>query len=267
MLRRAGFRGSWYPYGPAENEEIVGSGRSHGNAIAAVLPHAGLMYSGSLIRSFFDQLPQNADRAILLSPSHYFRIPPGKIVTSSFTEAETPCGPIPARRLDADCCIEANEAIAAEHGLEMFLPFLGRRGMEVSFGIVSQLDEGDAKRFAAGLLPLLAPGTVLIASSDFTHYGRRFGYAPYGQDAKQRVLEHDAEAAGMLAEGRGEEAYRRFRSSTICGIAPAAIVAEASSQLGLEGEEGPHATSLDEGGGSDGDFVSYRTVIWRKADD
>src|SRR5438552_3977149 len=44
-------------------------------------------------------------------------------------------------------------------------------------GVVA-VEPGDAAALAAALRSLLEPGTLLVASSDLTHYGRRFDYLP-----------------------------------------------------------------------------------------
>ncbi len=265
MIRKARFRGTWYPYDSASCEVFTGNMEGHGNAAAAVLPHAGLFYSGALIKSFFDIIPEDAERVIILSPSHYFRLPSGTVVTAGFTESETPFGNVKTEKLDIPG-IERDDVIAAEHGLEMFLPFIGRRGgLTVSYGVISSLREADeAAEIAARLLPLIDSHTLLIASSDFTHYGKRFNYTPYASDAETKVAEHDSAAAALLASGNGKAAYKTYRDSTICGIAPASIAAETAALLGLRGERGKSSTSLDMDEQEDGDdFVSYQTVIWR----
>lgn len=267
MIRKARFAGLWYPAEKEALEAITGDMQGSGPYDAAVLPHAGLMYSGILIRSVLSRIPIDTERVIILSPSHYFHLPPSLLATSSFSEAETPFGMLRCSPLDIPDAVLCNEAVAAEHGVEMFLPFIRRRGdISVSFGIISSLrTEEDASAIAHRIAGKAGERTVLIASSDFTHYGKRFGYTPYGNDGRKETESHDDRCAEMLAEGKGCRAYSEYRNSTICGIAAAAIAAEYSSQLGLKGERGDHALSSDISADSDG-FVSYRTVMWRECD-
>ncbi len=265
MLRKARFMGTWYPAEIEECDKITSPPEIRGNLKAGVLPHAGLFYSGALIKSFFDKLSTNVRRIIILSPSHYFHLPPSVLITAEFTESETPYGNVKTEKLDAEDTIVNNNVIAAEHGVEMFLPFIGRKGnIIVSYGIISALEKPeDAGALSRLLLPLIDGETAIIASSDFTHYGPRFGYTPYRTRQKEMVEEHDRKCAQLLASGKGMEAYRAFRSSTICGIAPAAIVSELAKDLKMEGTTGPYSTSLREGEIPD-DFVSYHTVFWRE---
>ena len=266
MIRKARFRGTWYPYSAEETEAITGPLGSSGNARIAVLPHAGLCYSGSLIRYFFERIPSNTDKALILSPSHYFMIPDGRAAVAPFTESETPFGMLTTRMPEIPGSITSSEAIAAEHGLEMFLPFIGRKGgIEVSYILISSLrSPEEAAAAAKRIAELMDERTILIASSDFTHYGRRFGYTPHRSNVLEKTMEHDGSATAMLAGSDGTGAYREFRESTICGIAAAAIAAETAAILGLKGETGPWSTSLMDGDDAEAeDFVSYRTVLWR----
>lgn len=264
MIRKARFRGSWYPYSANDNERITGTLDSSGDICMAVLPHAGLVYSGEIIKAFFEKIPLNTEKAVIISPSHYFHLPPGRIITSDFTSAETPFGNVAARRLQAEGTMIANDVIAAEHGLEMFLPFAGKRNLSVSFGVISSLcNPSEAAEIAASLIPFLDDRTILIASSDFTHYGKRFGYTPYESDALQKTIAHDRLCALLLAEGKGCEAYCCYHESTICGIAAASIAAEISRITGLSGSLGENSTSAELTGDEE-DFVSYQSVLWRK---
>lgn len=266
MIRKACLRGTWYPYDKKGNEEITGELKSHGNEKAAVLPHAGLIFSGEIIRAFFSIVPENATKAIILSPSHYYRLQRNVIYTSDFTSSETPFGNVETIRLEIPGAEINDDVIAKEHGLEMFLPFIGKLGLKVSYGVISALgNAADAAAIATRLLPIIDDETILIASSDFTHYGKRFGYTPYPANAVGETIRHDRKCSEMLADGKGQEAYMEFRNSTICGIAPAAIAAETAAILGYDGSIGPSSTSVDITGDSD-DFVSYQSVIWRKND-
>ena len=264
MLRKARFRGSWYPYDKTSNEKITGPLSSSGDMKIAVLPHAGLIFSGNIIRGFFERIPDNTENLIIISPSHYFRIPRGRIIVSDFTEAETPFGTIPVTTPDIPGSIMNNDVIAAEHGLEMFLPFAGKKALSVSFCVINALNKPEeSKDLARVFQPLLRDGrTIFIASSDFTHYGKRFDYTPYSENAREKTIRHDRECAMLLSGGNGSLAYEKYGDSTICGIAAAAIAAETAALENLSGCLGESSTSCDITGDED-DFVSYQSVMWR----
>ena len=253
----------WYPFESRDNELITGQLTCHGNLCAGVLPHAGLFYSGKLRRAFFERICEDRNKVLIISPSHYYALPAGCIVISDFTASETPFGTVPSFTPEIEKSIINNDVIQAEHGVEMFLPFIGRKGgMSVAYAVISSLEKSeDAKEIATHILPAIDEKTIVIASSDFTHYGPRFHYSPYGKKALEKVEEHDRKAAMLIARNKGIEAYREFASSTICGIAPSAITAEIAALKNWKGETGPHSSSFSEDEGEE-NFVSYQTVFW-----
>ena len=264
MLRRARFRGLWYPYSADDCMKTIGDGERCGNAIHGVLPHAGWPYSSPMIREYFDALSDKVKRFIVISPSHYHYLMPDTFTLSRFTEAETPFGNADVHGLSFRSSVISDRAIADEHGVEVVLPFIGERKASVSFALISEVTSLEAAdRLSDELIAELDDESAVIASSDFTHYGRRFGYTPYKQDALEKTIRSDSECASALAEGRCEDVFRKFRSGTICGIAASIILSMAARKLGLNGVTGSHSTSAD-ATGDDEDFVSYQTVYWRQ---
>ena len=270
MERKAVFRGTWYPASAEECLMITGDQKGNGRLRNAVLPHAGLYYSGSMIREYFSSIDREIERIIILSPSHYFRLRPDTLYVSAFTLSETPFGSVRTIPLDTEGSIEDDRVIQAEHGLEMCLPFIGKRKLSVSYGVISRITSPSAAScIAERLIKVSDSRTAFIASSDFTHYGPRFNYTPFGCDmhaAHDRVMKSDCEAAALLAASETEKVFRKFSEGTICGIAPAMIVSEVSKQMKLEGMTGSRTTSMDISDDGDTGFVSYQTVYWRKSD-
>ena len=265
MKRIARFAGLWYPTSADELSLITGNSELHGNNVNAVLPHAGLFYSGGIIRNYFESLSSSVKRIVIISPSHYYYIEPDLIVTASFTSSSTPFGDAETVPLSIPHAVQSEAALQAEHGVEMFLPFIAARGLKVSYALVSSLSSVEKVYEKAGLFKAEADGeTAFIASSDFTHYGPRFNYMPYSRDVEKQVVENDSCCAALLAEGRTEKVFADFTNGTICGIAPAMIVSFLSSGEGLAGMRGPHTTSNDVSGQRDENFVSYQSVYWRK---
>lgn len=265
MKRIARFAGLWYPSSASELSLITGNPELHGNNVNAVLPHAGLFYSGGIIRNYFESLSSSVERIVIISPSHYYHIEPDVIVTASFTSSSTPLGDIETVPLTIPHAVRSDTALQAEHGVEMFLPFIAARGLKVSYALVSSLSSVKKIYESAGLFGSEADGeTAFIASSDFTHYGPRFNYMPYSRDVEGQVVESDSRCAALLAGGRTAEVFADFTKGTICGIAPAMIVSALSSGEGFAGMRGPHTTSNDVSGQMDENFVSYQSVYWRK---
>lgn len=266
MIRDAVYAGRWYPGDPDELDRLVSYGTEAGDkARLAVLPHAGLYYSHRGIAHFFARMEEGIQRIIILSPSHYVYLRPDHILTGRFEGFLTPYGTIKGEDLIG--FDEGGEAaIQKEHAVEMVLPFIAKRpGVSVSMGLISQVS--DPLPFAEALASQMDEHTAVIASSDFTHYGASFEHTPYGlainKTTRGKVEVEDRQLATLLAQNRYKESldFAQKRHSTVCGIAPSAIVSCLAGKLGLTGEVTDYYTSFELGGGDDS-FVGYATVLW-----
>lgn len=262
MIRKASYKGSWYPEDVRDLDRLCKTDGS-GELRAAILPHAGLVYSAPLISAFFQNLRSEIQRVIIISPSHYYPLIAGIFYSSSFTLSETPYGnittfPFPLSSVPFD------DAVSREHGIEMFLPFVAKKRLSVSYALLSRVkSHDDIVKAGEAFAALMDENTAIIASSDFTHYGRRFGYTPYGNDALNHVVESDLRIATSLASGETESVFAIHENTTICGIAGAMILSYAAKLKGLKGEVGDHYTSYDVYPGRADDFVSYFDVFWK----
>jgi MEMO1 family protein len=132
------------------------------------------------------------------------------------------------------------EAHLCDHSCEIQLPFLQTavRQARITALYVGRM-EGDMRRTAAGKLAAAwRPGTVFVASSDFTHYGPSFGRLPFptGGDTAARLRELDfacIEAASSLDSTLflGTIATRR---ANVCGTGPIALLLDVLSSLGAD---------------------------------
>ena len=226
MEREAVFRGTWYPASAEECLMITGDQKGNGRLRNAVLPHAGLYYSGSMIREYFSSIDREIERIIILSPSHYFRLRPDTLYVSAFTLSETPFGSVRTIPLDTEGSIEDDRVIQAEHGLEMCLPFIGKRKLSVSYGVISRITSPSAAScIAERLIKVSDSRTAFIASSDFTHYGGNFHYTPFTEQIPEKLRELDLGAAKFAASRDlpGFANYLGRTGATICGALPIAL--------------------------------------------
>ena len=266
MERKSVFSGSWYPSSQEQLDRIVESGSRLDVPVRfAVLPHAGLYYSGSFISCFFRSLPPSVRRVLIISPSHYYALDDDLPVTSGLDCAGTAYWNVPVFSTALDCTLRADDVIQREHGIEMFLPFIGKRQLSAGFLIISRLSSPDAlRRIADAADSLIDEGTAVIASSDFTHYGSRFGFSPYGRNnAEERVEEHDLRLADLLASGDWKAVFEEHRKTTVCGIVPAMIVSALALRHRLTGFVADYGNSNRISGAADESFVSYVSVMWR----
>jgi AmmeMemoRadiSam system protein B len=281
-LHDAGLAGRWYPRQPselaAEVDRLV-EGPAVSGTTALIVPHAGYAYSGRAAgRAYAAVRGAPIERVVVLAPSHYadFRgactLSPG-----AYDGFATPLGAVAVdaralRELLQHAAVAAGDApFAAEHSVEIQLPFLQRvlPGVAVVPLLIGSLDEDVRDAVAGALAAILDRRTLLVISSDFTHYGRRFRYLPFPADDLGRVrrglqqLDGGAIEAICAGDRQRFTAYVAATGATICGRRPIELfltlpVARQPGELLL------YYTSLD----VTGDFehsVSYAAIRFPSA--
>ncbi len=181
--REPAVEGLFYPADPSQLKAMISGFLSQvGNPggkmpKAIIVPHAGLVYSGSIAARAYSQLlpfAQLIRKVILLGPSH--RVAFDGLAVPTVTEFRTPLGivtlsqELKAKVIGLTQVIEHDSPHAQEHSLEVQLPFL-QYCLE-DFELLP-LVVGDANASAvAEVLDLLWGGedTIIVASSDLSHY-------------------------------------------------------------------------------------------------
>jgi AmmeMemoRadiSam system protein B/AmmeMemoRadiSam system protein A len=240
--------GTWYPNDPGElrhllkgflEEAPVPDPAEASRLIAVVVPHAGYVYSGFTAAHAYKWIEQRRPaRVLLIGPSHYaaFR----GVSLGDYAFYETPLGRVPVdpegrKKLKACPLVGFHpEAHEKEHSLDIQVPLLQVLFPESPPGIlpllVGDLEEEDYPELARCIRAVLDPETVLIVSSDFTHYGPRFGYVPFPLEAgaaeKIRQLDQGALEKILRLDRRGFLSYQETTGITLCGARPIALLLE-----------------------------------------
>lgn len=143
---------------------------------AIIVPHAGYVYSGPVAAYAYKLLQKEPppDRIIIMGPSHraWFQ----GVSVADVDAFRTPLGNHPVDRAYIQDLVSNNRQFTAsnaphqsEHCLEVQVPFIqmiypGVPAVPMLFGNVDPLEIGEA------LLAVLAPGDLVIVSSDLSHY-------------------------------------------------------------------------------------------------
>ena len=244
-VRPPAVSGSFYTEDAAELrsriEALLEEARSEdriGTAKALVVPHAGHTYSGPTAALAFATLPgEGVQRVILLGPSHHYRFAGGALPAEGITAFETPLGPMPLdlkaiTRLRGQSNFGGpSKAHEPEHSLEVELPFLqvvapGARLVPIVVG--ANTDLTTCIEMAQTIAGLIDEGTVVVASSDFTHHGARYGWSPYDEpklgDTLVSIGRKTAERAAAM-DPRGFLTQIEVSGDTVCGARPVGILA------------------------------------------
>jgi len=159
-------------------------------------------------------------------------------------------------------------AFAPEHCLEAELPFL-QRALTPSFRLIPILvgagtNGAAAEEVAASLRPLVSGATLVVVSSDFTHFGERFGFAPFRERVPERIEALDRGAIERIErwDARGFEDYCAATGATICGRDAIGVLLRLFPSARVE------VLGYDTSGRMTGDWthtVSYAALAVRRA--
>ena len=184
-VRKPFVAGTFYPaeagaLGDAVAAYIAGGAKEAADAPvpkAIIAPHAGFVYSGPVAGSAYARLApgrRRIRRVVLAGPSH--RVGFRGIAVPAVAAFETPLGRVPLdragiRRLrELSFVAERDDAHAAEHSLEVHLPFLQQ--VLGDFALVPMVVGDAAPDEVAEALEAVwgGPETVIVVSSDLSHY-------------------------------------------------------------------------------------------------
>ncbi len=206
--------------------------------IGAILaPHAGYAYSlDTAIKAYMHLNKDNYDRVLLLSPSHRYPLFE-KCAIEPISRIETACGDISFDKDFAESLKELNlhiieepQASMQEHSIHIQLPlirhFLG--DIPVAALMVGQFNyDKELESFASELyetLNSLSGGierTLIIISTDFTHFGQNFNYYPFAYDEQTQEnlnsLDHTVYHAFASQDIALFEKVMHKTKATVCG--------------------------------------------------
>jgi AmmeMemoRadiSam system protein B/AmmeMemoRadiSam system protein A len=239
-VRRSALAGSWYP-GTASvlRESIQGYLDKAGkvelqNPMALIVPHAGHTYSGQTAAYGYAAIKGKSYRRVfILAPNHTVTLTGAAVPTA--THFETPLGEVPIDTAVTSALAkngmitQSDSPHAREHAIEIQLPFIQvalAQGYSIVPIVVGEITVKEAKEFADALKPFVGAQDLVIISSDFTHYGYRFGYTPFTDNLAENIKKLDF---GALEEIKklsleGFAAYKAKTKITACGFHPILIL-------------------------------------------
>lgn len=185
VIRKSSVSGSFYPRDSLElREQIQGflaqasKRQQTGSPKILIVPHAGYQYSGSVAAAGFQQLfGLDFSRVILIGSSHQSWFA-GAVIDQSQVW-QTPLGEVKTDGRLSDKLVAGNDncsfsaaAHHQEHSLEVELPFL--QAVLTDFQLVpillGQIEEQQLDQLVETISANLGPETLLVISSDLSHY-------------------------------------------------------------------------------------------------
>jgi len=254
--------GSFYPADPSELRAMLDRFLAEAprfecvnRPIALICPHAGYVYSGICAGRAYATLRYASGgkgvikRVIVMGPSHY--VPLKGVALPGYRYFQTPLGAVPVavdivEKLKSKPLFSVPEGtLGPEHSVEVQIPFLQRVLGKFTLLplVVGSLRDGQFETVAEALSPFVDEHTLVVASSDFTHFGYRFDFVPFRSGIRRRIKELDFGALKRIlaVDRKGFTEYISRTGATICGRHPIGIL------LAL----------LEKRGGSRGVLLSY----------
>ncbi len=229
------------------------------NIRAVIVPHAGYRYSGTIAASCYRLLRNKKyDRIILLAPSHTLGFA-GIAVPTNAQGQQLATGTLPfdtavlQKLAQSKPCIAATklprDPFAAEHSFEIQCPFLYdifQDSTPVVPLIVGNLTPEQIRQAAALLAQSITTNTLVIISSDFTHYGTNYNFTPAGPTAYAQNFIHRLDK--LIIDSLLYPSLSKFlqvmdtTQATVCGHYPLAIL-EQLLETKCFGSVQPHLTA------------------------
>jgi hypothetical protein len=248
-----------------------------GAPVAGVVPHAGWIFSGPTAGKVFAFFKERANPRTFILYGAAHRFMGGRPVIMGSGVWETPLGDV---EVDSELANELIREIGGleegsmphngEHSIEVQVPFIKRLFPEAKIAPIlvppNELAAGFGE--AVGRVAACRGGVAAVASSDLTHYGFEYGFAPkgIGQEAldwardvnDRRIIDL---AVGMDAEAIVAEAHTHHNA---CGAG--AIAAATATARVLGGKKGvllEYTTSHDVmPRGRPSMFVGYAGIVF-----
>ncbi len=279
-VRPPAVAGAFYPADPQQLERDV-RGRLHTDGtgrpapVAVIVPHAGYVFSGGTAGKAFAALAgAKLTRIILLGPSHYAGFGGGALPAPGITAFATPLGEMPVDREAVAELAKSPEfagptsAHVREHCLEVELPFLQEvvgQVPVVPIIVGHATDRALAVAMARRLAKLVGPGTLVVASSDFTHHGQRaYGYGPFVADRtlgpKLAALARATAGRAAAVDPRGFLQQVETSGDTVCGARPILVLLELLAHTFQGGGTVTDVTTSGEVSGDWSQVVAYAGV-------
>ncbi|HID23498.1 MAG TPA: AmmeMemoRadiSam system protein A, partial [Planctomycetaceae bacterium] len=216
-------------------------------------------------------------RVIVIGPSH--RVPMENVASvPDYTHYATPLGQTPLdtafierlRRYPQFQTIPY--AHQGEHSVQIELPLLQQVLGRFQFVpiVVGQLDRPTMRRMGHILHGLVDEQTLVVASSDFTHYGPNYGYQPFRSDVAENLKKLDMGAWKHIRHKDLDGFFRYVAQTgtTICGRYAVGVLLAMLPQAAEA-----HLLHYDTSGRVGGDYtnsVSYLAIAfagrWAKAE-
>jgi AmmeMemoRadiSam system protein B/AmmeMemoRadiSam system protein A len=244
IIHKSHLSGDWYPQNAetlkstldsylAQAKEDFPVTSDSAQIKAIIVPHAGYHYSGLCAATAYQTLlEQNNEtnsqinRVIILCPSHQVFL--NNIAMPDYNIYQTVLGTIPVDTQALKTLGRAStafrtyaEAHNREHAIEIQLPFLQKtiQNFKIVPLIIGSLTPANFHEAVLALKKIVTQNTLVVVSSDFTHFGSNYDFKPFSKMIFQQIRYIDSLAIQSILNlsGYDFEQILQDTQATICG--------------------------------------------------
>lgn len=241
MIRTPLVAGQFYPLAEhalkAEVEKYLAGAIVEKDALLAIAPHAGYIYSGALAGKVFARV-KVPGHVLLIGPNHSGR--GANAALAAYQAWQTPLGLVPTDNALNELLLRNSNIIKAdnraherEHSLEVELPFLQLKqpNLQISALSLGRLDWQQAEVLGSSISQALSQfnqPVLMVASTDMNHYLSAEQSKQLDALAIERIAALDP--AGLY------QVVRQYGIS-MCGVLAVAVALQAAIKLGASAAE------------------------------
>jgi len=223
--------------------------------VGSIVPHAGYVFSGACASHAYYEISKEKVNLFIIFGTNHHGI--GSKVATSQIDWETPLGLCKVDREFVNELLENNvakldeTAHAYEHSIEVQLPFIQfiQRDFKFCPILLRDLSLEECEDIAEKLWKVLEKREdfVIIASSDFTHYGAMYAYLPFVENVKENLYKIDGEAIDLILNLEFREFFKLVEGEgrTICGFIPITLLLILMKKIKANGKLLKYYTSGD----------------------
>lgn len=245
-IREPAVSGSFYPEKEDVLKEMVdgflktGTKTIKGKIKGLIVPHAGYVFSGLCAAKGYKHLEgEDYKTVIILGLSHQY--PLNKPSISVFDAYKTPLGTIAVDVPMVKNIIKHNpdivnieKAEAIEHSIEVQIPFIQTilpKAKVVPILVAGSID--DLSNLAKALSKVIKDDTLVVASSDFSHYPNYKDANRVDKETISHILNFDTKA---IIERELNVANSKIPglSTYLCGFYPVIVLLETMKFMGVK---------------------------------
>ncbi|MFA4645957.1 MEMO1 family protein [Pyrococcus kukulkanii] len=291
MIRYPAVAGQFYPTGDELTEMLerffsdLGEEGSKRRITAGVVPHAGYVFSGYTASRTYKAIYEDGlpETFVILGPNHTGMGSPIAVYPEG--EWETPLGRVKVDDEMAKAIVELSNiadlddlAHRYEHSIEVQLPFIqyladlaGKDFTIVPITLGIQ-DEDIAETLGKAVYEAsqsLGRDVIVIASTDFMHYGYFYGYVPFtgrAEELPNMVKEWDMRVIRRILDFDVKGMFEEIRAMnhTMCGPGGVGVGIVYSKLMDAVEAELLHYTTSFEVSRSTDAIVGYASIVMRR---